>query len=114
VHIPDRLNRRDGKSALIDDADGWPRRVVSPLGRVAGRLVAAAQWLREAGGRHRVRFGDGTEMWVVQGPGPSEDFVPLGWGPAGKRRDTAVAAVPPPAAPVGPGVVVGEPGSPVA
>jgi hypothetical protein len=83
VFVPCRLDRRDAKSALIDDADGWPRKVVSPLGRVDGRLVVAAQWLREAGGRHRVRFGDGTEMWVVQGPGRPDDFVPLGWKAAG-------------------------------
>jgi hypothetical protein len=78
VFVPCRLDRRDARSALLDDADGWPRKVVSPMGRVHGRLVVAAQWLREAGGRHRVRFGEGTEVWVVQGPSRPEEFVPLG------------------------------------
>jgi hypothetical protein len=78
VFIPCRLDRRDAKSALIEDADGWPRIVVGPLGRVDGRLVVAANWLREAAGRNRVRFGDGAEMWVIQGPGRPEDFVALG------------------------------------
>ena len=52
VFIPCRLDRRDAKSALIDDADGWPRKVVGLLGRMDDRLVVAAQWLREAAGRH--------------------------------------------------------------
>jgi hypothetical protein len=78
VFIPSRLDRRDARSAHIEDADGWPRRVVGSLGRVDGRLVVAARWVREAGGRHRVRFGDGTELWVVQGPGRRPNFVPLG------------------------------------
>jgi hypothetical protein len=78
VFIPCRLDRRDAKSALIEDADGWPRKVVGPLGRVDGRLVVAADWLREANGRHRVRFADGSELWVVYGPGRKEDFVPIG------------------------------------
>ena len=88
VFIPCRLDRRDAKSALIEDADGWPRRVVSPLGRVGGRLCVAGRWLREANGRHHVVFGDGSEWWVVQGPGRPEDFVPLGWGPAQALRAT--------------------------
>ena len=86
VFIPCRLDRRDARSALIEDADGWPRKVVGPLGRVDGRLVVAARWLREANGRHQVRFGDGAEFWVVYGPGRSEDFVPLGWAPGGAAR----------------------------
>jgi hypothetical protein len=81
VFIPCRLDRRDAKSALIDDADGWPRRVVGPLGRMDDRLVVAAQWLREAAGRHHVRFQDGAEWWVVHGPGKADDFVPLAWKP---------------------------------
>lgn len=81
VFVPCRLDRRDARSALIDDADGYPRKVVSPLGRVAGRLVVAARWVRSAAGRHRVKFGDGSEHWVVQGPGNLHDFIPLGWGP---------------------------------
>jgi hypothetical protein len=84
VFVPCRLDRRDARSARIDDADGWPRRVTSPLGRVAGRLVVAARWVRAAAGRHRVRFGDGSEWWVVQGPGRPEDFIPLGWGPVAR------------------------------
>jgi hypothetical protein len=111
VFIPCRLDRRDALSALIEDADGWPRKVVSPLGRVGGRLVVVAQWLRETAGRHRVQFGDGTEMWVVQGPARPEDFVPIGRGPAGQRRDTAAADVPSPAVAVGLDVVVCESGS---
>jgi hypothetical protein len=79
VFIPCRLDRRDAKSALIEDADGWPRKVIGPLGRVGGRLVVAAQWLREANGRHRVRFDDGAELWVVYGPGQPEEVVPRGW-----------------------------------
>jgi hypothetical protein len=60
VFIPCRLDRRDAKSVWIEDADGFPRRVMGPLGRMNGRLVVAARWLREANGRHRVRFTDGT------------------------------------------------------
>src|SRR6478752_5591693 len=75
VFIPCRLDRRDARSALIEDADGWPRKVVGPLGRVDGRLVVAVEWLREANGRHRVECG--TELWVVYGPGHPKDFVPL-------------------------------------
>ncbi|HKB04902.1 MAG TPA: hypothetical protein VKD90_21945 [Gemmataceae bacterium] len=82
VFVPCRLDRRDAKSALIEDADGLPRRVRSPLGRYRRRLCAAARWVREAAGRHQVRFGDGTEAWVVQGPSPQEEFVPLAWKPA--------------------------------
>jgi hypothetical protein len=78
VYIPCRLDRRDARSALIEDADGWPRKVVSPLGRVGGRLVVAARWVREANGRHLAWFADGQRLWVVQGPGPREDFVPFG------------------------------------
>ena len=78
VFIPCRLDRGDAKSALIEDADGWPRKVVGPLGRVEGRLVVAAIWLREANGRHRVRFVDGSEVWVVYGPRPEADFARLG------------------------------------
>jgi hypothetical protein len=78
VFIPCRLDRRDALSALIEDADGWPRRVVGPMGRVDGRLVVVAQWLREAGGRHEVAFEDGTKLWVVHGPSTIEDFVRLG------------------------------------
>jgi hypothetical protein len=87
VFVPCRLDRRDGRSALIADADGWPRKVVSPLGRVDGRLVVAARWLREAAGRHQVWFGDGQRFWVVQGPGCPEDFVPLGWKPRAAPAD---------------------------
>lgn len=83
VFVPCRLDRRDARGALIDDADGWPRKVTSPLGRVAGRLAVAARWLRAAAGRHRVRFGDGSECWVIQGPSDPDDFIPLGWGPVG-------------------------------
>jgi hypothetical protein len=79
VFVPCRLDRRDARSALIEDADGWPRRVQSPLGRYRGRLCAAARWVREAAGRHQVRFGDGMEVWVVQGPSPQGEFVPLVW-----------------------------------
>jgi hypothetical protein len=78
VFIPCRLDRRDARSALIDDADGWPRKVVGPLGRLGKRLVVAGKWLREAAGRHKVRFDDGVEAWVTYGPGRSEDFVPFG------------------------------------
>jgi hypothetical protein len=78
VFVPCRLSRRDGKSALIEDADGWPRAVVSPLGRVDGRLVVAARWLREANGRHLAWFGDGQRLWVTYGPGRQVDFIPLG------------------------------------
>jgi hypothetical protein len=77
VFIPCRLDRRDARSALIEDADGWPRKVVGPLGRVEGRLVVAARWLREANGRHLVSFGDGQRLWVTYGPGRQENFVPL-------------------------------------
>ena len=101
VFIPCRLDRRDARSALIEDADGWPRKVVGPLGRVDGRLVVAARWLREANGRHQVRFADGAELWVTYGPGRQEDFVPLGWGP-GPAGGAALTAAPAPAA--GPGV----------
>jgi hypothetical protein len=78
VFIPCRLDRRDARSALIDDADGWPRKVIGPLGRVGKRLVVAGKWLREAAGRHKVRFSDGAEVWVTYGPGRIEDFVPFG------------------------------------
>jgi hypothetical protein len=94
VFVPCRLDRRDARSARIDDADGWPRTVVGPFGRVDGRLVVAAQWLRAAAGRHRVRFGDGAEWWVVQGPGDPDAFVPLGWGPVA-LRSRAPAPAPP-------------------
>jgi hypothetical protein len=78
VFVPCRLDRRDALSALIDDADGWPRRVVGPMGRVDGRLVVMAKWLREAAGRHEVSFEDGTKLWVVQGPRTIEELVQLG------------------------------------
>jgi hypothetical protein len=91
VFIPCRLDRRDARSVLIEDADGWPRTVVGPLGRVAGRLVVAGRWLREAAGRHRVRFADGTELWVAYGPGRADDFVPLGWGPVAPAEPTATS-----------------------
>jgi hypothetical protein len=79
VFVPCRLDRRDGKSALIEDADGWPRRVSGPLGRVRGRLCVAAGWVRESGGRHLAWFADGSRVWVVQGPAAPEEFAPLGW-----------------------------------
>ena len=68
VFAPCRLDRRDACSALIEDADGWSRKVVSPLGRVGGRLVVAARWLRETNGRHQVWFGDRQRLWVTYGP----------------------------------------------
>jgi hypothetical protein len=77
VFIPCRLDRRDARSALIDDADGWPRHVVGPLGLVGGRLAVAARWVRAANGRHLAAFEDGSRLWVTYGPGWSEDFVPL-------------------------------------
>jgi hypothetical protein len=94
VLIPCRLDRRDARSALIEDADGWPRKVIGPLGRVDGRLVVAARWLREANGRHQVWFGDGQRLWVTYGPRPQEEFAPLGWPdqPAGGGSD-AVSTV---------------------
>jgi hypothetical protein len=58
VYIPCSLDRRDAKGALVEDADGFPRKVVGLLGRMNGRLVVAAQWLRQAIGRHRVQFAD--------------------------------------------------------
>src|SRR3954470_13214903 len=83
VFIPCRLDRRHARSALIEDADGWPRKVVGPLGRVDGRLVVAGRWLREANGRYLVWFGDGQRVWVTYGPGCPDDFVPLGYEPSG-------------------------------
>src|SRR5262249_53668182 len=77
VFIPCRLDRRDALRALVEDADGGPRRVVGPMGRVEGRLVVVAKWLREAGGRHEVSFEDGMKLWVVQEPKVIEDFVRL-------------------------------------
>jgi len=77
VFVPCRLDRRDALSALIEDADGWLRKVVGPMGRGEGRPVVVARWLREAGGRHEVSFEDGTKLWVVQGPNVIEDFVRL-------------------------------------
>src|SRR4051794_31696795 len=91
VFIPCRLDRRDARSALIEDADGGPRKVVGPLGRVDGRLVVAAQWLREANGRHQVRFADGAELWVTYGPGRPDDFVPLAWGASRPPEPTATS-----------------------
>src|SRR5579864_5885718 len=78
VCIPCRLDRRDARSALIEDADGWPRKVVGPLGRAGGRLVVTGEWLREVAGRHRVRFECGAELWTVYGPRPDIDFVRFG------------------------------------
>jgi hypothetical protein len=78
VLIPCRLDRRDARHALIEDADGFPRKVLGTLGKVDDRLVVAAAWLREANGRHRVRFECGTEFWTVYGPRPEFDFVRLG------------------------------------
>ena len=60
VFVPCRLDRRDARSALIEDADGWPRKVIGPLGHVDGRLVVAARWVGEAGGRHLAWFGNGS------------------------------------------------------
>ena len=77
IFIPCRLDRRDARSALIDDADGWPRHVVGPLGLVGGRLAVAARWVREANGRHLAAFEDGLRVWVTYGPGQPEDFGPL-------------------------------------
>lgn len=81
VYIPCRLSRRDGCSAQFEDADGWPRAVTGQVGWAGGRLVVAAEWLREANGRHRVRFPDGIELWVTSGPAHPEDFLPLGRTP---------------------------------
>ncbi len=78
VFIPCRLDRRDARSALIEDADGFPRKVIEPLGRVDGRLVVAATSLREANGRHLAWF-DGQRLWVTYGPRQPEGFVPRGW-----------------------------------
>jgi hypothetical protein len=75
VLIPCRLDRRDARSALIEDADGWPRKVIGPIGKADDRLVVAAQWIREANGRHRVRLADGAEFWVVYGPRSEIDLV---------------------------------------
>jgi hypothetical protein len=97
VFVPCRLDRRDARTALIEDADGWPRKVASPLGRVEGKLCVAARWLREANGRHRVVFGDGAELWVTPGPSRQEEFVPLGWGP--ESPDLRRAGRPKPASP---------------
>lgn len=78
MFVPCRLDRRDARSALIEDADGWPGKVVGPLGRVDGRLVVAARWVREVNGRHLAWFADGQHLWVTYGPGRAEDFIPLG------------------------------------
>jgi hypothetical protein len=92
VLIPCRLDRWDAKSALIEDADGFLNRVVGPLGRVNGRLVVTANWLREANGRHRVRFACGTEFWVVYGPRPDIDCVRFGsTAPAGSPASPLTA-----------------------
>jgi hypothetical protein len=79
VFIPCCLDRRDARSALIEDADGFPRKVIGPLGRVDGRLVAAGHWLREANGRHLAWFDHGQRLWVIYGPRQPEEFVPRGW-----------------------------------
>src|SRR5262245_51936950 len=63
------------KPAQIEYAGGWPRKVVGPLGRMNGRRVVTANWLRKANGRHRVRFVDGNELWVAHGARPETDFV---------------------------------------
>jgi hypothetical protein len=81
VLIPCRLDRRDAKNALIEDADGFPRKVLGPLGKADGRLVVAGEWLREASGRHRVRFDCGTELWTVYGPRSDINFVRVGSAP---------------------------------
>ncbi len=78
MFIPCRLDRRDARSALIEDADGWPRKVDGLVGQADGRLVVAATSLRESNGRHRVRFECGTELWVVHSPRPETDFVRFG------------------------------------
>jgi hypothetical protein len=110
VFVPCRLDRRDARTALIDDADGWPRRVVGPVGRVGRRLVVAGAWLREAAGRHRVRFGDGAEVWVTYGPGRAEDFVPLGPPPVPAPSRPGSGPTRPAAGPVAVRAAVG-PGS---
>ena len=83
VLIPCRLDRRDARSALIEDADGWPRRVVGPLGRVRGRLCVAARWVREVGDREAAAWvggetlgWDGPAGWALV----SWNGWPLGWG----------------------------------
>lgn len=78
VYVPCRLNRRDARSAHFEDADGSPVNVVSPLGRVGRRLCVAAQWLRSAAGRQRVRFEDGAELWISCERGEEERFIPFG------------------------------------
>jgi hypothetical protein len=79
VLIRCRLHRRDARSALIHDADGFPRNVIGPLGRVDGRLVVAGHWLREANGRHLAWFDGGQWLGVTYGPRQPEEFVPRGW-----------------------------------
>jgi hypothetical protein len=54
VFVPCALPRGESGPAVIEDADGWPTEVCSPLGRVRGKLCVAARWVRAAGGRPRV------------------------------------------------------------
>jgi hypothetical protein len=100
VLIPCRLDRRDARHPLIEEVDGFPRKVVGGLCQAGHRLVVAAEWLREVGGRHRVRFADGAELWVAYGPRSGINLVRFG----------ATAPDPTPAAqPLGP-VDAGLPG----
>lgn len=80
VFVPCELPPGDSGRTVIEDADGWPTDVFGrPVGWVWGRLCVAGRWLRAANGRHLVRFADGSEAWVVQGPGRPEEFTPLEW-----------------------------------
>ena len=93
-----RLDRRDGRSALIEAAHWWPRTVELPLDRISGRLVMAARTfadvvsflVAEAGIVHRLV----TRAWaapigvrgIVYGrrPRPSAEIVGRLLAAAGK------------------------------
>ena len=63
-----------------------PRKVVSPMGLVDGRLVVAAQWLREAGAGTGSGSGTGPSCGSPTGRATRTTSCPSAGNPIGDDR----------------------------